>query len=208
MPSRLHRLVNMDAYIRAGTYPGVDQLCRAFEVQPRTVHQDIKELREHFRLDIRFDRIRGGYFNASPQQRLPPIALTPEQSLLALSAVEVLCRTGGEAFRGILAPVVNAICNSKWVEVSPRLADVIEVVAPASDRPDLSPGIFCELVKACAQRRHLRIRMKQPRGEGKRDILPNQLLFAESSWWLLAEERGKSMRIALASLESIETVAI
>ena len=198
----------MDAYIRAGTYPGVDQLCRAFEVQPRTVHQDIKELREHFHLDIRFDRVRGGYFNANPAQRLPTIELTPEQSLLALVAVEVLCRMGGDAFRGLLAPVVNAVCNSKWTEVSGRLAEVIHLITPATGLPEVSPGIFCQLVKACAERRPLRVRIKESRGDAKRDILPNQLLFAESSWWLLAEDRGKRMRIAVDRLESIESTAI
>jgi predicted DNA-binding transcriptional regulator YafY len=198
----------MDAYIRAGTYPGVDQLCRAFEVQPRTVHQDIKELREHFHLDIRFDRVRRGYYNANPTQRLPPIELTPEQSLLALVAVEVLCRLGGDAFRGLLAPVVNAVCNSKWAEVSGRLTEVICFAAPAAEGPQVSPGLFYELVRACAERRRVRVRMKQTRGEAKRDILANQLLFAESSWWLLGEDRGKPTRIPLDSLESIELASI
>lgn len=82
MASRLERLVKIDAYIRLGTYPSVERLSELFEVKPRTIFQDLRELKEMFGLDIRFEHTRNGYYNANPRKTLPPLAISYEEALL------------------------------------------------------------------------------------------------------------------------------
>lgn len=79
MSSRLERLILLDQELRRGLYPSVERLCRLLEVQPRTLFQDLKDLRERLGLDIVFDRTRGGYYNASPEKTLPTFSLTDQE---------------------------------------------------------------------------------------------------------------------------------
>jgi predicted DNA-binding transcriptional regulator YafY len=193
-------LVNIDAYIRAGSYPSVDALCRTFEVQPRTVHQDIKELREHFHLDIRFDRARGGYYNATPSQRLPQPAATEEQSLTTLIALEMFCHFGGPAFRGILASAIDGIAGENDSALARKLEKVIQF--NPKKRFELNPNVFCECIHACVESRLLKILFRGKRHE----VTARNLLFADGEWWLVAEERGKPIRLELGAIEKVESV--
>jgi predicted DNA-binding transcriptional regulator YafY len=69
--TRLERLVAIEERISNQKYPSMRALCQAFSVKPRTIYADIRLLRERFGIDIRFDRFRNGYFNASPGKRIP-----------------------------------------------------------------------------------------------------------------------------------------
>src|SRR5271156_4937421 len=83
--NRLERLLSMDAEIRLGRYPDVETLCRSYQIKSRTLFEDLRTLRSQLGLDIRFDRSRNGYYNATPSRRLPSFELTEDEfALLAL----------------------------------------------------------------------------------------------------------------------------
>ena len=82
MPTRLERLIAIDCEIRSGRFPNVADLCQLFSVKPRTVYDDIKVLRERLGFDIRFDRLRNGYFNACPSRCLPAFELSQTEAVL------------------------------------------------------------------------------------------------------------------------------
>lgn len=50
--SRLERLIAMEDEIRRGWYPNVEKFCDMFEVKPRTVYADIRELKERVGLEL------------------------------------------------------------------------------------------------------------------------------------------------------------
>ena len=58
MTSKLERLITMEDEIRRGRFPNVEKFCEMFEVQARTVYDDIRELKERCGLDIEFDRFK------------------------------------------------------------------------------------------------------------------------------------------------------
>jgi hypothetical protein len=63
MPTRLERLVCIKQEIDRGGYPDVQKLCAMFEIQPRTLHEDIRMMREMMGLEIRHDKYHNGYIN-------------------------------------------------------------------------------------------------------------------------------------------------
>src|SRR5262245_27833453 len=67
---KLERLIIIREQINKGRCPTVDDFCRMFEVQRRTVHEDIRAVREMFGDDIKWDAFKGGYVNHSPNQKL------------------------------------------------------------------------------------------------------------------------------------------
>lgn len=149
MATRLERLILIDAYIRAGDYPSIERLCRLFEVQPRTVYQDLKDLKERFHLDIRFDRYRNGYFSANNDQRLPPMALTEDELILLLAGMELLCQSGGASFRGSLAAATEAVSSGQADSLITKLRSIISVQAGDAE---ISVSMFLSLLKACLRR--------------------------------------------------------
>lgn len=110
MPSRLERLILLDQELRRAYYPSVERLCNLFEVQPRTLYQDIKDLREKLGLDIRFDRARGGYYNADPEKKLPAFSLT-DLELFSLFLGAVLVRAELDtAGQRIVEQAIRKLC--------------------------------------------------------------------------------------------------
>ncbi|MGH9549086.1 MAG: hypothetical protein ACRD3W_06925, partial [Terriglobales bacterium] len=76
MPTRLERLIGIQSEIDRGRYPDVQKLCSMFEIQPRTLHDDIRLIREMLGLEIIYDRFHNGYKNANPTKKLPMFDLT------------------------------------------------------------------------------------------------------------------------------------
>lgn len=111
MTSRLERLLRLDLAIRKGDFPSAETLCRLVEIQPRTLYQDLRELRENLGCDVRFDRVRSGYFNGSPDKKLPTFALTNEELLVIAVAAELFSQTGGEAVAQILESAMTKILD-------------------------------------------------------------------------------------------------
>ncbi len=116
MTSRLERLIKLDQAIRQGDFPSVETLCRIVEIQPRTLFQDLRELRENLGCDVRYDRVQGGYYNGSPYNKLPTFALTNEELMMVTLAAELLAQGGGRAVAEVLQSAVNKI-NDGYQEI-------------------------------------------------------------------------------------------
>lgn len=201
MSSRLERLVSLDAHIRSGVLPGVEQLCRLFEVQPRTIYQDLKELRERFGLDIRFDRERNGYYNASPDKRLPSMAMTDEEVLLLIVASELLSFHGGPSFRGGLANAIQRIVSDRDNNLS---AIVQQLVHFSGDSDSISRTLFLSLLQACVKAKPITVTYTEPESGSTSDfsIIPKSIQHA--SQWKLEAVLVDSQQPVLWSLSRIE----
>jgi predicted DNA-binding transcriptional regulator YafY len=189
MASRLERLVSIDAYIRAGNYPSVQKLCEMFEVQPRTIYQDLRELREMFGLDIQFDRQRNGYYNAEPAKQLPPLAMTYEEALLITLAIEMLASTFGPSFRGALARAAEMVRESdderfSWVR------DVVSLEDKASC--EVRCSVLVGILQAALKQRKATLIITEAEEPKKLLVLPKKVLYEDGHWHLVASPDGAS----------------
>jgi predicted DNA-binding transcriptional regulator YafY len=199
MASRLERLISLDAYIRSGVCPGIEQLCRIFEVQPRTVYQDLRELKERFALDIRFDRDRNGYYNADPSKRLPAMMMTEDEVVLLSVAAEMLCHFGGPSFRGSLASALDTIAEDKF-----QTRQQIQAAMRIDHQPDeVSSNTFVRLLVACINRNtvELTYHCDVENRQVKKLVEPHMVHLADG-WRLSGKcaETGEQVTVALSRL--------
>lgn len=186
MASRLERLVSIDAYIRAGKYPSVQKLCEMFEVQPRTIYQDLRELREMFGLDIQYDRERNGYYNAAPSRQLPPLAMTYEEALLITLAIEMLASSFGPSFRGALTRASEMVRDTDderfiWMQ------DVVSM----EDRAccEVKCSVLVGILRAALKQKRASIVLND--GEPKKVVvIPLKVFYDSGHWYMLAMPEG------------------
>lgn len=202
MSRRLERLIAMEALIRAGGYPNAEQMCRLFEAQPRTIFEDIKVLRKSFGLDIRYDRGRNGYYNASPENRLPPITPDDESALLFLVATELLCKIGGDSFRGKLAAAVDRLSiENVDMALTGKLADKIEF---HGNLPPVSVSTFILVLRAMVDEQPITIRVHQSSDKIIR-VVPTKLALTKEGWHMQGNGGGTlQMSLALSRVELVE----
>lgn len=182
MSSRLERLLAIEAYLRSGTFPTVSKICALFEVQQRTVYQDLKILRESFGLDVRYDRHRNGYYNANPEKRLPPMALSEREAKLLLLAIETLCQLGGASFRGALAGVVDLVANGTTHASSSLISEIVDLPGSASQ---VSCSLFLRLMDACLEGHVIALACTDETDpEASVQLIPDRLLLLDNRWHL------------------------
>lgn len=189
MASRLERLVSIDAYIRSGRYPSVPKLCRMFEVQPRTIYQDLRELREMFDLDIRYDRQRNGYYNATPSKQLPPLAMTYEEALLITLAIEMLASSFGPSFRGALTRASEMVSAND----DDRFSWVRNMV-PLESRAncEVRCSVLISVLQAAIKGQRATLLLAE--GESKQKIVasPTRVVYQAGHWHLICRGNNNS----------------
>lgn len=105
---RLERLIGMIDLINRGRCPGVEEMCRRFGVDKRTIYEDIKWLKVRGKFSLKHDRTKGGYINTDPTKSLPSFDFSDEEFFaLALSKKLTIKNTGG----ALEAPLDSVISN-------------------------------------------------------------------------------------------------
>jgi predicted DNA-binding transcriptional regulator YafY len=176
--------------IRAGLFPSVDELCRLFEIKPRTLYQDIRELKEKLGIDIRFNKARGGYYNAKPAKELPPFRLTSEEYLLLVIGQQMLVHYGGPSFDSLSSNALQKLIPERF-GVSPRV--VFE------DEPSpISLKMFLRLIEACRQNSSIEL---VNNGDQRQVFTPESLVFERSRWFVRGSGTNNAkVSVRLASL--------
>src|ERR1700722_15827004 len=119
MSTKLERVLAIDGEIRRGGFPSLNDLCQRFEVAERTMHEDIRYLKERLNLDIQFDRARNGYYIGNPDQALPSFELTSGEVFALTLGKELLSLYVGTSFESVL--------RSALEKVSERLPEKVRI---------------------------------------------------------------------------------
>lgn len=83
---RVYRIIQIDKWIRSGTYPSVQQMMDEFGVSNRTILRDIEFLRDRYDAPVVADRTRKGYYYTDPTFMVQNVLLT-EGDLFTVSTV-------------------------------------------------------------------------------------------------------------------------
>jgi predicted DNA-binding transcriptional regulator YafY len=188
MATRLERLVLIDEEIRKGRYPSVEKLCVLFEVAARTIYEDIRELKDNLGLDIRFDRSRGGYYNANPAKTLPSFDLSDGEVFALTIGKEMLAQYTGTAFEPILRTAIEKICQRLPDRVKLDLNDIKSVVKFHTGAiVPISRKMFIDINEACEGRKQLELTYFAPStGDTTlRHIDPYRLLESRGTWYIV-----------------------
>lgn len=201
MPSRLERLISIDSYIRAGNFPSVEKLCLLFEVQPRTIYQDLRELRQMFGIDIKFDRTRNGYYNADPTKRLPALSITPDEKLLIVIAAEMLAAGLGISFSGALSRTLAMICQS---DEGPEDLSWVKNVIDFPEQADceVSCSNFVRLLRAASEGHQTHLQLADSRAM---KILPKKIRYTEDHWHVVGLDTtcGATVKLPVCEITDV-----
>lgn len=205
---RLERLVMMADEINKGRNPTVEHFCREFEVQERTVYDDIRALKEMLGLNIAYDRFRGGYVNRNPAKTLPEFNLTDGEVFALTLGKEMLSQYTGTSFEPILQNAIEKICERLPNSVKVDPTDVLCMVKfnPGGIIP-ISRKMFLDLNRACENHSSVDISYYgAKKGEvSQRTIDPYRLLENRGTWYVVAYcHTQKDLRIfALHRIEKL-----
>ncbi len=199
MPTRTERLVVMANEITSQRYPTVEHFCREFEVQPRTVYEDIRILKEDLGLEIKYDRFRNGYYNANPSKKLPQFELSDGELFALLLGKEMLSQYAGTVFEQPLRTAIEKISQRLPESVQIDFGQLSSMVSfhPGAVIP-ISRKLFLDLNRACEKRLPTDITYyAASSGETtKRLVNPLRLLENRGTWYMAAfDTTRKAMRL-------------
>ena len=111
MSTKLERVISLIKEINKGNYPTVVGLCDKFEIKARTLFDDIRFVKDRMRIEVVFDKSKQGYFNSTPQVKLPEFDLSPDEVLALMLGKEMLLEHSGPVFRLQLEEALSKIAT-------------------------------------------------------------------------------------------------
>jgi predicted DNA-binding transcriptional regulator YafY len=189
MPTRLERIIAIKAEIDRGRHPTVVKLCEMFEIKQRTLHEDLRLMREQMGMDIKYDRFKDGYYNARPGQELPTFDLSTGEVFALTLAKDILIEYTGTPFLPILQGALEKIRERLPQNVRVDMKDIAAAV-DFGKMPSavFSRKMFMDIHSACDK--HLKVKIEYLsayKGEHtERTIHAYRLLNHQNSWYVVA----------------------
>ncbi len=186
MSTKLERIDALVREVNRGTYPTVEDLCRKFEIKERTFFDDVRFIKERLRIEIKFDYSRGGYFNSTPERKLPQFDLNEEELAALALGKEMLMKHSGTAFRQpleeALAKIEGRIAN-KELAVE-ELKSLIRIVPGGI--AESNGKLLKEIKFACDEQRSIEIEYYAANtGQtSTRKIDPYRILEHKGAWYV------------------------
>ncbi|MBY0356732.1 MAG: WYL domain-containing protein [Candidatus Obscuribacterales bacterium] len=183
MSQRLRRIIGIITLIRKQRYPSVNRLCDLFEIKKRTLHEDISFIKQELKFDLRYDRLRGGYFDANPAQELPQLDLSPEELFLLKLSCTLLTKTSNSTFELTLDSARQKLEDKQKNE------DLLQYIflRQTTTNKKFSQSLFHNLLEACKEHRLVTITYKTAAGIiSKRQIEPRRIIVRNNNWYLVA----------------------
>lgn len=200
MASRLHRLLILTNRLRKGDYPSVEVLCQSLEIAPRTLFDDIRELRERAGQDIRFDRSRNGYHCVDGMKPLPEFGLTLEEFVLLVLGGKLLCEYGGNSFEPAVHNALDKV-SARLSLSDPSLVGLVEraVQCVASADSSVSCALVTDVLLACRSNHTLALSWQSTQDDARASstLEPLQLIHSASGWELVAHCRSAKTQVRL-----------
>jgi predicted DNA-binding transcriptional regulator YafY len=160
-----------------------------FEVQRRTVREDIRKVREMFGEDIKWDAFKGGYVNRSPNQKLLEFDLNDGEIFALTLGKDMLTEYSGTAFEPVLRHAIEKICDRLPDRVKIDADDLKSVVKfkPSSIVP-LSRKTFFDINSACEKNHPVEITYYTAYRDSTttRKIDPLRLIENQGAWYVVA----------------------
>ncbi len=189
MSTKLERVLAIDSEICRGRYPSVTDLCQRFEVSERTLHEDIRFLRENLAREIDFDHLKNGYFNSNPEKRLPAFELSSGEVFALTLGKELLSQYIGTSFEPTLRSALEKISERLPEKVQVDPADVQAIIRfRGSAIIPISGKLFTDINKACDAHKQVEFTyFAASKGETtSRQVDPQILLHDRGAWYLVA----------------------
>lgn len=140
---KFHRLLQIDKWIRSGTYPSVEKMMFEYGVSRRTILRDVEFLRDRYNAPVEYDKIKKGYYYSDSTFVIQNVLLT-EGDLFTVSTVMPLLEQYKNtplesSFRNIMSKIAELLPSQVSVDSSFLNKDVIFISDPL---PKIDEEVF------------------------------------------------------------------
>jgi predicted DNA-binding transcriptional regulator YafY len=193
--SRIHRLLKLLTRIQteAGWTP--TRLAEAFQVDRRTIHRDIEDLKT-VGFEITFDKAAQTY-RLSGDVFLPPIQLDVHEAMALTVLCDLLTEPEQIAFLGAATRAVakiQQVMPASVREESERLASRTFIRTAQSVPPDGCADVYATMQEAIDEGRIIECTYDAIRSDADHepfDFHPYALLFAVRAWYVIGYHAGR-----------------
>lgn len=189
--SAMARLYQMDARIRAGTYPNARSLAGELEVSPRTVRRYIELLRDRLGAPLAYHPRRRGYYYTTERFALPALLpLTPNEIAGLHVAAHLMNLVAGSALEQPVRQLLDKLAATlpEGISVGPQTpADLSFGLPTLRGNEALVATDLNLLQEAQATRRSVEVHYYSAYRDAwrRRRIDPYHLHYKEGAWYVI-----------------------
>ena len=129
-----------------------------FEIKERTVYDDIRFIKERLLIEVLYDSTRMGYYNSTPDRKLPQFDLTEEELSALMLGKDMLVEHSGTIFKNqleqALAKIASRLADKEQIPLE-ELQSLIRVLPGGVAAAD--GKTLLELKEACDEQRSVEI---------------------------------------------------
>lgn len=173
-----------------------------FEVKPRTIYADLKDLKERAGLTILFCRSFNGYCITDPAARLLTFDLTEAEVVALVAASHSLSAAAGSAYEQVLRSAIDKIVDRLPGQTRERIARMRAVITVKTERTALwSWKVFLDLVTAATTRKKVELHFSTSARAQSPIIVEPTLLVCTDEWWHLHSGDPEHQSIPLIEIK-------
>jgi predicted DNA-binding transcriptional regulator YafY len=185
----IERMQTLFTLIKAGTHPNCQSLCRALEVNEKTIRRDILFMRDRLGLPIEYDKHEHGYYLTEDVHAFPSIQVTQGELLALMVAEKAIAQYQGTPY--------HAQLESAFQKLLQPLDDMAGYVTPESvvsfrnSAPAVNDlAVFDRLTRAVVDQLEITFHYRKPGSKkpAPRHVQPLHLTHRESRWYMIGHD--------------------
>ena len=165
----------------------MQDLCSKYEIAERTFYADLEYIRDRMRIEIIHDPAKGGYFNSTPNAKLPEFDLFDDEIAALILGKEMLVGLSGATFRVELEQAVRKITSRLARKESISFEEIRSLVRfVPTGLAETGSKELTDLRDACEKKRAVEINYYAPStGElSTRKIDPYKIVQHDGAWYV------------------------
>ena len=207
---KIHRLLQIDAMIREGTYPNASQLGKKFEVSRSTIMRDLDFLRDRYNAPLEYDPVKNGFYYTDSTFFMKSVMLS-EGELFTISAITPLLEQYKNtpletSFKLMLEKISSMLPNQVSVD-SAFVGNEIKFIS--DPLPKIEEAVFKMIFQAIATKKSVEFGYRSiSRQEYENRVLdPYHVICQKGNWYVIGFCHDKS-EIRVYSMSRMKNIVL